>query len=143
MADGTESDIVSTRKRQRAVEEIDPDIKLEGGITSKLQVLRHGHKALLTNDFNAKAEDRTTVRVTYTPPVLDTTRKVGSKKEMMQKMYFGQICSEINLNEDPDPKPTDFRSVKTVSYDFRFTPQRNAPTRVSTRVYTPYEKHWD
>ena len=62
---------------QRAVKHIDPDIQLGGAVTSKLQILRHGHKGVLTTDFDAKAEDKTTVRVTYTPPQPDTTRLKG------------------------------------------------------------------
>ena len=58
---------------------IDPEIKLEGAVTSKLQILRHGHKGVLTTQFDAKAEDKTTVRVTYTPPVLDPTRLTGNE----------------------------------------------------------------
>ena len=62
---------------QRSVKHIDPDIQLGGAVTSKLQILRHGHKGVLTTDFDAKAEDKTTVRVTYTPPQPDTTRLKG------------------------------------------------------------------
>ena len=62
---------------QRAVKHIDPDIQLGGAVTSKLQILRHGHKGVLTTDFDAEAEDKTTVRVTYTPPQPDATRLKG------------------------------------------------------------------
>ena len=39
--------------------------------------LRSGHPGLLTIDDKAKAEDKTTVRVTYTEPDVDKTRRVG------------------------------------------------------------------
>ncbi|KAK7116709.1 sperm-associated antigen 8-like [Littorina saxatilis] len=117
---------------ERSVKHLDPDIKLENDVTSKLQILRHGHKGLITTDLDAKAEDKTTVRVTYTPPVLDSTRQVGSKKELLEKMLFGQVCKEMKgsgVGMDPGPKPTDFRSIKMVDYDFKFEPQKIAPTR--------------
>ncbi|KAL8617784.1 hypothetical protein ACOMHN_062538 [Nucella lapillus] len=114
---------------ERAVQKIDPNVELKGNITSMLQVLRHGHKALLTNDYNAKFEDKTTVRVTYTPQIPDATRKVGCKKELMQKMYFNKVCEDKHVEDDPGPEPTDFRSIKTVDYDFDFLPQKSAHTK--------------
>merc|ERR1712141_870751 len=63
---------------ERSVKHIDPDCKLEGDVTSKLQILRNGHPGVLTTDFTAPAEDKTTTRVTYTKPQPDTTRHTGS-----------------------------------------------------------------
>ena len=62
-----------------------------GAITSKLQVLRHGHHGVLTTDFDAKADDKTTVRVTYTPPQPDTTRLVGNE----DNCYF--VCVQVGM----------------------------------------------
>jgi hypothetical protein len=37
----------------------------------------------------------------------------------------------LGVDQD-DPPKTDFRSTKMVDYDFEFTPQKIAPTRVSS-----------
>merc|ERR1711963_4464 len=113
---------------ERQVKHIDPDVKLEGDVTSKLQILRNGHPGVLTTDFTAKAEDKTTTRVSYTKPQPDTTRLTGSKKELMEKMLFTKVCEEM-IGADPGPEPTDFRSIKMKDYDFEFTPKKIAPTR--------------
>lgn len=114
---------------ERAVKHIDPEIKLEGAVTSKVQILRDGHKGVLTTDFDAKVDNKTTVRTTYTPPQPDTTRKTGSKKEVMERMLFAKVCNEMSVEGDGGPEKTDFRSVKMADYDFEFTPQKIAPTR--------------
>ena len=41
------------------------------------------------------------------------------------------FSKEQGFGTDPDPPKTDFRSIKMVDYDFQFTPQKVAPTRVS------------
>ncbi|KAK7501733.1 hypothetical protein BaRGS_00007164 [Batillaria attramentaria] len=114
---------------ERSVDHLDPKVDLEKGITSKMQVLRFGHKGLLTTDFDAKAEDKTNVRISYTPPQVDKTRKVGSKAELMERMFFEQIAKDLKIDEDPGPEPTDFRSVKMVDYDFEFESKPKIATR--------------
>ncbi|KAL8622777.1 hypothetical protein ACOMHN_026898 [Nucella lapillus] len=117
---------------ERAVKHIDPEIKLEGAVTSKVQILKDGHKGVLTTDFGAKADSQTTVRATYTHPQPDITRKTGSKKELMEQMLFAKVCKEMTSegeNGENGLEPTDFRSVKMADYDFEFTPQKIVPTR--------------
>ncbi|XP_025077821.1 sperm-associated antigen 8-like [Pomacea canaliculata] len=114
---------------ERAVKDIDPDVKIGGEVTSLAKELRHGHRGVLSADFNARCENKTIHRISYTPPEITSVRQTGRRKELMRRMLFAQICEEKKVGPEPEPEPTDFRSVKMVDYDFEFESKPPAPTR--------------
>lgn len=75
------------------------------------QLLKAGHKGLLTCDFDSKAENLTTVRDSYRPPQHPQVREKGSKREALEKMLYEQISQEVHEEFNPPPDPIDYKSV--------------------------------
>lgn len=51
---------------------------LPEGCTSKAQLMRDGHKGLLTTEFDTKVEDKTNVRISYKPPKRNPVGQEGN-----------------------------------------------------------------
>ncbi|KAL5004232.1 hypothetical protein ScPMuIL_017688 [Solemya velum] len=97
---------------ERAVAHLD-EVSQEENITSSAQKFRSGHGGILTTEFNAGAEQLTTVRESYRPPDRSKVRQVGKKQELLEQMLLEQVSKEVfgsELSPNP-PEPTDFKSV--------------------------------
>ncbi|KAH9520228.1 Sperm-associated antigen 8 [Bulinus truncatus] len=91
---------------ERANIDRDPPLDREYNLAERAIFLRSGHKGIVTIDEDAKAENLTTVRATYTPPQVDKTRQVGIRKQLMEQAFTKLACEEIllekNKKEDTD-----------------------------------------
>ncbi|KAH9518344.1 NAD-dependent protein deacetylase sirtuin-6 [Bulinus truncatus] len=83
---------------ERANIDRDPPLDREYNLTERAIFLRSGHKGIVTIDEDAKAENLTTVRATYTPPQVDKTRQVGIRKQLMEQAFTKLACKQIVIH---------------------------------------------
>ncbi|XP_013416545.1 sperm-associated antigen 8 [Lingula anatina] len=113
---------------ERNVAHLDP---AGGGadVTSLAQVFKHGHNGVLSTEFDAKAENLTTVRESYRPPTKPGVRQVGKKHELLEQMFFEQVSKEVHEDFNPPPPQPDYLSVTTKDFSKEFESIKPAPTQ--------------
>ncbi|KAJ8303978.1 hypothetical protein KUTeg_017561 [Tegillarca granosa] len=116
---------------ERAVEHLDK-VEKDENITSSAQVFRDGHLGILTTDFDAGAENITTIRASYKKPEPCGVRLTGKKEELMKQMLYEKVGKEV-FSEELDPssaEPTDFRSVTMKDFNIEgFEHKKPVPTK--------------
>lgn len=115
---------------ERAVSHIDQDVlKLRKDTTSMAQVLKHGHRGLLTTQFGAKTKDLTSHLDAYRPLTGPGIRVKGSRTEMMERMLLEKVLREIDQEQNPPEEPVDFKSVTHEHYNLDdFSAMQPAPS---------------
>ena len=101
---------------ERAVAPLEPtDVNSE--YTSSAQLHRHGHKGLLTLDFEKEGEKLTTATDSYRQPKFPEVRLRGKKEEIIERMLYSQIGEETHKEFNPPPPQTEYISIKQQDYD--------------------------
>ncbi|GFS27354.1 sperm-associated antigen 8-like [Elysia marginata] len=128
----------------------DPPLDREYNMAERSGFLRSGHPGLLTIDDKAKAEDRTTVRLTYTVPDVDKTRRVGLRAELMEKAFAAGVMAEMQQKQqkvEDDFKAEPLCSTFMQDYTKDFPKNQPAPTKdhdlVKEQPVTFWSEHKD
>lgn len=71
---------------QRAVAHIDP-LEIKEPHKGAAQIFKDGHQGILNTEFEAPADNLTTVRVTYTEPQYPGVAVKGNRQRMMEQAF--------------------------------------------------------
>ncbi|KXJ25973.1 Sperm-associated antigen 8 [Exaiptasia diaphana] len=94
---------------------------------SKLQ--KYGHRGIMTTEFDAKAENLSTVRVSYQEPRQLGIRTTGTKEEQMRAKFLEQVAAEVQEELNPPPPQVEYLSTTHKDFNKEFEPIVNEPTR--------------
>jgi len=89
---------------ERSNSDRDPPLDRDYNLQERAGFLRSGHSGLITIDGNAKVENVTTVRASYTPQQPDQTRLVGKRKELMEQAFAQAVCEDMVKEKEEKAK---------------------------------------
>lgn len=116
---------------ERAVEPIDAEqLKMRAKATSMAQVLKNGHRGLLTTNFCATTKDLTSHLDAYRPSTGPGIRTIGTRTELMQQMFLERVLADMEREQNPPPEPDDEVPKSVTQKDFNlddFIPRQPAP----------------
>ncbi|XP_061555215.1 sperm associated antigen 8 [Phycodurus eques] len=94
------------------------------------QILRYGHKGILTMNTGSKMENITTLKAAFAPPKSPGVRLRGIRSELLERRIAQIIKDKIHAERNPPLPQTDFST--TTQRDFRvegFVPQTTKNNR--------------
>ncbi|KAJ8339389.1 hypothetical protein SKAU_G00361750 [Synaphobranchus kaupii] len=103
---------------------------------SKTHINKHGHKGIISVD-RSKAQDVTTVKEAFIPPVATQIRQRGLREELFEKSLYKTISQQVDEEFNPGPAPTEF--ISTTREDFKvpgFQSVPPSPTKVVWNMIT-------
>jgi len=112
---------------ERANLKRDPPLDKEYNLQERAGFLRCGHEGLITIDGEAKADNLTTVRVSYGPQIPDQTRHIGKRKELMEQAFAKAVCEDM-IKEKAQEEKEALEGVMCTTFMKDYT--RDFPKRV-------------
>ncbi|XP_077398770.1 sperm-associated antigen 8 [Vanacampus margaritifer] len=100
-------------------------------VQTREQILRHGHKGIITMNTGAKMENVTTLKSAFAPPKTPGVRLQGLRSELLERRIAQIIRDKIHAERNPPLPQTDFSSV--TQRDFRvegFVPRTTKVNRI-------------
>ncbi|XP_061656041.1 sperm associated antigen 8 isoform X1 [Phyllopteryx taeniolatus] len=94
------------------------------------QILRYGHKGILTMNTGSQMENITTLKAAFAPPKSPGVRLRGIRSELLERRIAQIIKDKIHAERNPPLPQTDFST--TTQRDFRvegFVPQATKNNR--------------
>ncbi|KAJ8385500.1 hypothetical protein AAFF_G00185360 [Aldrovandia affinis] len=92
---------------------------------SGAHVYKHGHKGIISIDLESKAQDVTTVKDTFIPPVAPGIRQRGRREELLEKALYKTISEQVEEELNRAPPPAEF--VSTTREDFKVPGFQSVP----------------
>ncbi|XP_049593197.1 sperm-associated antigen 8 [Syngnathus scovelli] len=107
------------------------------------QILRHGHKGLITINTGAKMEHVTTLQAAFAPPKHPGVRLQGIRSELLERRIAQIARDKIHAERNPPLPQADFASV--TQRDFRvegFVPQTTKINRIHDYTTEQAISYW-
>ncbi|XP_035245861.1 sperm associated antigen 8 [Anguilla rostrata] len=92
---------------------------------SKAHISKHGHKGIISMDLVSKAQDVTTVKEDFIPPVAPQIRQRGLREELLEKALYKTISQQVDEEFNPGPPPAEF--ISTTREDFKVPGFQSVP----------------
>ncbi|XP_068430464.1 sperm-associated antigen 8 [Clinocottus analis] len=83
---------------------------------TRSEILKHGHRGILTMDWESKMESVTTQKATFAPPKGPGVRLQGIRVELLEKQIAVKIREKVQADLNPPSPETDYCS--TTQKDF-------------------------